>query len=50
MKKFLALILILGTFTGIIPILLVSVLSRHITLMVTLIVTMLIWISKEICE
>ena len=50
MKNILLGILILGLFTGIIPILFVSFLAKHIVLMISLLIITLLWISKEICE
>jgi len=50
MKNILLGILVLGTITGILPILFVSFLAKHIVLMVGLLIITLLWISKELCE
>lgn len=50
MKNILLGILIFGVVSGIIPVLVASFLSKHIILMVGLIIAVLVWISKELCN
>ena len=50
MKKILSGILVLGLFTGIIPILFAIFLSRHIKLLIILVIIILVWLKKELCD
>lgn len=50
MKNILLGILIFGIISGIIPIMVASFLSKHIILMVGLIIAILVWIKNELCN